>query len=205
MFNLRYAADYLKHRLKAKTRHGTHSPFVYRLVDKVIYDFHAKKVYDEVEEIVAALSVAERKLLTSPKISKLLYRLVADGQPGNIVELAASSAGNAIYLQKAAPSAMFYSVTDNRQLPGIINGLNQLDCVLIDAKQPVLDSFELCLPKVHDGTLLMVADIYRDTSTKAAWSKIKADQRVTITIDLFFIGLVYFRKGQVKEDFSIRF
>ena len=43
MLNLRFAKDYVLHRLKAKTRHGVHSPFVYRLIDKVIYDFNTKK------------------------------------------------------------------------------------------------------------------------------------------------------------------
>ena len=43
-------ADYIKHRLTAKSRHGTHSPFIYKLVDEVIYDFSAKKVYEDIEK-----------------------------------------------------------------------------------------------------------------------------------------------------------
>ena len=62
MFNLRFAKDYLLYRLKAKTRHGTHSPFVYRLVDKVIYDFSAKKVYPEVEKIREGLLTDDRMI-----------------------------------------------------------------------------------------------------------------------------------------------
>ena len=30
-------------------------------------------------------------------------------------------------------------------------------------------------------------------------------KEVTVSIDLFFIGLVFFRKEQVKENFIIRF
>ena len=40
---------------------------------------------------------------------------------------------------------------------------------------------------------------------KEAWQEIKAHPKVTVTIDLFWMGLVYFRKGQAKEDFLIRF
>jgi len=40
---------------------------------------------------------------------------------------------------------------------------------------------------------------------KEAWAQIKAHPQVTVTVDLFWIGLVFFRKGQEKEDFKIRF
>jgi hypothetical protein len=38
-----------------------------------------------------------------------------------------------------------------------------------------------------------------------AWEEIKSHPKVTVTIDLFFLGLVFFRKEQVKENFCLRF
>ncbi len=40
---------------------------------------------------------------------------------------------------------------------------------------------------------------------KDAWTQIKAHPEVSVTIDLFQIGLVFVRKAQAKEDFVIRF
>jgi hypothetical protein len=40
---------------------------------------------------------------------------------------------------------------------------------------------------------------------EVVWRKIITLKEVTISIDLFFIGLVFFRKEQVKENFIIRF
>jgi predicted O-methyltransferase YrrM len=204
MFDIRLAKDYLMYRLKAKTRHGLHSPFVYRLVDKVIYDFDAKKVYPEVEKNRKRLNAAERNAAISPKIAQLIYRLVADWHPGNIVEMGTGVDNTTIYLQKAAPYTKVYGVKNKSEFLSVAENLGQLDCVLIKGGQSILEYFELCIPKVHDGTLLIVDGIYRTQEMKETWTQIKAHPQVTITVDLFWIGLVYFRKGQVKEDFLIR-
>jgi predicted O-methyltransferase YrrM len=260
MFNIRFAADYLLYRLKAKTRHGLHSPFVYRLVDNVIYDNYAKKVYPEVENIREGLLNDDRMItvtdlgagshvnnnrqkrvgdiaknaLKPPKMAQLLYRLVADLQPTNIIELGTCLGTTSIYLQKAAPEAKVYTlegcpetakiakesfkkaalnnielITGNfdNTLPGVIDGLDKLDFVFVDGnhqKDATLKYFEWCLPKVQENTLLIFDDIYWSEGMKEAWAQIKAHPQVTVTIDLFWIGLVYFRKGQVKEDFLIK-
>ena len=261
MFNIRFGFDYLLYRLKAKTRHGLHSPFVYRLVDKVIYDFSAKKVYGEVEAIRKDLLADDRMItvtdlgagshvnnnrqkrvggiaknaLKPPPLAQLLYRLAADAQPDNIIELGTCLGTTSVYLQKAAPKAKVYTLegcpqtagvakdsfakakTDNIQLvvgnfddtlPDVIKGLDKLDFVFVDGnhrKNATLEYFEWCLPKVHEDTLLIFDDIYWSEGMKEAWAQIKAHPQVTVTVDLFWIGLVYFRKGQVKEDFVIRY
>ena len=186
MFNFRRIADYLLYRFKAKTRHGTHSPFVYRLVDKVIYDFSAKKVYNELK-----LSDSTR----SVKINQLIYRLAADWKPNTIIELGSPLGLTSQYLQKAAPDAKVYSALTDKP-----------DLIFINTNNPeeAINHFEQALSKVHTGTLLIIDGIYANESMKQAWVKIKADPQVTITIDLYRIGLIYFREGQVKEDFVIK-
>jgi len=260
MFNFRFAKDYLLHRLKAKTRHGTHSPFVYRLIDSVIYDFSNKKVYEKVEGLRRELLSDERVInvtdlgagshlnnnrekkvsdiaknaLKPRQLAQLLFRLVADLQPRNIIELGTCLGITSVYLKEAAPDAELYTlegcpqtanialevfrkagaygiheITGNfdNTLPDVIDGLDQLDFVFVDGnhtKEATLKYFEWCLPKVHDNTLLIFDDIYWSEGMKEAWAEIKAHPQVTVTIDLFWIGLVYFKKGQAKEDFLIK-
>jgi predicted O-methyltransferase YrrM len=261
MFNIRFGFDYLLYRLKAKTRHGLHSPFVYRLVDKVIYDYSEKKVYEEVEAIRKQLLADNRMIsvtdlgagsqlnnnrqkrvgdiaknaLKPPRLAQLLYRLAADAQPENIIELGTCLGTTSVYLQKAAPQAKVYTMEGCPQtagvakesfakanandiqlvvgnfddtLPDVIAGLDKLDFVFVDGnhrKDATLKYFEWCLPKVHDGTLLIFDDIYWSKGMKEAWAQLKTHPEVTVTVDLFWIGLVYFRKGQVREDFVIRY
>ncbi|SHN34712.1 O-methyltransferase [Mucilaginibacter sp. OK098] len=260
MFNLRFAKDYLLHRLKAKNRHGVHSPFVYRLIDNVIYDFDPKKVYTDVENIRETLfndtriititdlgagshvnnnrqkkiSDIAHNALKPPKLAQLLYRLVADLKPRNVIELGTCLGITTLYLQKASPTAKIYTMEGcpetakiaketfkkgeinivepvignfDDTFPGVINDIDQLDFVFVDGnhqKDATLKYFEWCLPKVHENTMLIFDDIYWSTGMKEAWEQIKAHPQVTVTIDLFWIGLVFFKPGQAKEDFLVK-
>ena len=47
--------------------------------------------------------------------------------------------------------------------------------------------------------------IYLSKATKEAWEEIKAHPSVTVTVDLFWIGMVFFKEDQAKEHFRIRF
>ncbi len=260
MLNLSVGKDYLLYWLKAKNRHGLHSPFVYKLVDEVIYDFSDKKVYDEIENIRKRL-ITDQRLITVTdlgagsqvnknlrksvgtiaknalkprKLAQLLHRLAAYFKPRNIVELGTCLGTTTLYLQSAAPKARIYTlegcpqtadvasevfekaganhielITGNFDdtLQGVIDRVDQLDFVFVDGnhqKQATLNYFEWCLPKVHEDTVLIFDDIYWSAGMKEAWAAIKAHPQVTITVDLFFIGLVFFKKGKVKEDFFIK-
>jgi len=204
MFNIRFGVAYLRHQLKAINRHGLHSPFVYRLVDKVIYDYSAKKVYQQIEAALKRLPNDSKPPLPA-KVLKLIYRIVADRQPKVIIQ-----AGNELslalkILQNVMPDAVFYTAGDDN---AVGDKLLKADVVYLSGpppKQTILNQFELCLPKVHDETLMIFENIHQNEAVEQAWAEIKADTRVSITVDLFWIGLVYFRKGKVKEDFFIKF
>ena len=68
-----------------------------------------------------------------------------------------------------------------------------------------INYFNQLLNYVHNDTVIVVDDIYWSEEMIDAWKIIKADPRVSITIDLYFIGLVFFKKGQAKENFTILF
>lgn len=261
MINLQLAVDYLSHRFKSRTRHGVHSPFAYKLVDETIYDFRAKTIYDQIEELRQQLLKDERwisitdlgagshvnnnkkkqvkslakNVLKPAKLAQLIYRLAAYANPRNIIELGTCLGITTAYLAKAAPQAKVISIEgcpetaaiarENLQkldvlntelvvgnfdelLPEIISGIPELDFIFIDGnhrKQATLNYFEWCLPHLGPNSMMIFDDIYWSRGMKEAWKQIKTHPDVTVTIDLFWIGLVFVRKGQAKEDFKIRF
>ena len=70
--------------------------------------------------------------------------------------------------------------------------------------EPTLHYFELCLAHRTDDSVFVFDDIHWSVEMERAWEVIKAHPDVTITVDLFYVGLVFFRKGQPKQHFWLR-
>jgi predicted O-methyltransferase YrrM len=94
-------------------------------------------------------------------------------------------------------------------LPETLKRMNKvLDFAYFDANhrfEPTVRYFEECLPYIQNDSVFIFDDIYWSEGMTQAWEQIKAHPRVTLTVDLFWIGLVFFRSEQVKEDFVLRF
>lgn len=71
-------------------------------------------------------------------------------------------------------------------------------------KQPTLDYFKECLNTIHNNSVFIFDDIHWSKEMTEAWEEIKKHPKVTVTIDTYFWGVVFFRKEQLKEHFTIR-
>lgn len=71
-------------------------------------------------------------------------------------------------------------------------------------KRATLDYFELLLPTISNESVWIFDDIHWSSEMEEAWEIIKKHPKVTVTIDTFQWGLVFFRKEQEKEHFVIR-
>jgi hypothetical protein len=59
---------------------------------------------------------------------------------------------------------------------------------------------------VEDHSILVFDDIHWSEEMEQAWNEISGHKAVTLSIDLFFIGIVFFRKEFAqKQQVSIRF
>ena len=72
-------------------------------------------------------------------------------------------------------------------------------------QEPTLNYFNQCLEYSKNDSVFIFDDIHWSDEMEEAWEEIKKNPKVTITIDLFFMGLVFFRKEQAKENFTVRF
>ncbi|MPR36886.1 O-methyltransferase [Salmonirosea aquatica] len=94
-------------------------------------------------------------------------------------------------------------------LPAWLNAQQKtIDLVFFDANhrlEPTLRYFEDVLPYTDDASVLIFDDIYWSKEMTMAWEKIKAHPQVQVAVDLFWVGLIFFRKEQAKEQFRLRF
>lgn len=86
-------------------------------------------------------------------------------------------------------------------------GPNQYDLIYVDGnhtKEATLRYFEMLHPKIHNDSVIIFDDIHWSKEMTEAWEIIKNHSSVSVSINTFFWGLVFFRKEQVKEHFTIR-
>jgi predicted O-methyltransferase YrrM len=72
------------------------------------------------------------------------------------------------------------------------------------SKKATLEYFELLLQTIANETVWIFDDIHWSKEMEEAWEIIKNHPKVTVTIDTFQWGIVFFRSEQVKENFIIR-
>ncbi|CCH00706.1 O-methyltransferase-like protein [Fibrella aestuarina BUZ 2] len=86
--------------------------------------------------------------------------------------------------------------------------LPSLDFVFFDANhryQPTIQYFTSCLEKAHNDSLFIFDDIHWSDEMEQAWATIKDHPSVQVTVDLFGVGLVFFRRQQPRQHFVLTF
>ncbi len=94
----------------------------------------------------------------------------------------------------------------NETLPIAVNN-SEFDLIYFDGnhqKEATLNYFNLCLKTIHNNSIFIFDDINLSPEMQQAWLTIKKHPKVTISIDTFFWGIIFFRKEQEKEHFTIR-
>lgn len=176
-----------------------------------------------------------RNSAKSIKYGQLLFRLVDYFQPNKMLELGTSLGISTLYQAMPKHSAKLITLEGCKEtasiaqenfnklkLPNIkillgdfahtlslaLQELGELDYAFFDGnhtKEATLQYFEECLPFIHNNTLFVFDDIHWSRGMEDAWKIIKDNSKVTVSVDLFFLGLIFFRKEQSKQDFTIRF
>ncbi|HUQ64996.1 MAG TPA: class I SAM-dependent methyltransferase [Flavitalea sp.] len=183
-----------------------------------------------------SVSQIARYASKSRKYGELLFRIARFYQPHYIVELGTSLGISSAYLAMADKSSVVLTgegnyavasiaknnltslglnnvkiVTGNfdNTLPEMVAAIPHIDLAFIDAnhrKKPTLAYFGELMKKTSGSSVVIFDDIHWSKGMEQAWNEIKEHTSVMLTIDLFFMGIIFIRpEFKVKQHFRIRF
>jgi len=183
-----------------------------------------------------AVKTIARHSLKPARFGKLLYRMARYYQPASIVELGTSLGITTCYLAMGAADRPVITLEGapavarvaqeqfekagltnislrpgnfDTSFPAVLQELPETAFVFVDGnhrKAPTLRYFEAALQKAGNDTMLIFDDIHWSREMEEAWAIIKSHPSVQCTIDLFFIGIVLFRREfHEPRHFTIRF
>ena len=167
------------------------------------------------------------------KSAKLLIKLMQYYKPTSVIEIETSLGLSTAALSISLPNSSITTIEECTETGNIAQNLfnkyqfknikliignfnetlakqlnkNTFDFVFFNGnhtKKATLDYFKLSLSYIHNNSFFLFNNIYRNFEMKQAWEEIKKNPSVTVTIDTYQWGLVFFRKEQQKEHFTIR-
>jgi len=167
----------------------------------------------------------------SNKRGELLMNLMKYFNPNNILEVGSSIGLSTAALSISAPNSkittletckdtgniameMFkkYNLKNIKLVIGEVESTlpkelkdNVFDFICFNGnKGTIIEYFESCLSCINNNSVLLFNNIHVNKKNEKAWGEIKNHPKVTVTIDTYLWGVVFFRKEQQKEHFTIR-
>lgn len=180
---------YISYRRKAKARHGVHSPFVYALSDYLLKsNVHTPLI----------LATSHHKKLVNKLISyfgcnNILWLTNKDGESETFLSIKREENGVQLRTER-------FNYDQYKEYPAP-------DLYLFDLRAP--GDWRLAWEKYKDklspNAILLIISIHHSQAHTEAWETISAATMVKMSIDLYRVGLLFFREEfKEKQHFVLR-
>lgn len=200
-----------------------------------ITDFGTGKNHKGFSFRFESVSAIARQTSINEKYGRTLFRLVEHFKPQTIIEFGTSLGISSLYLAMAQPDAQVFTIegctTKSEQaatnfnsmqvsnieqfigrfdivLPDVIKRAGRVDFAFIDGNhtyEATLSYFEALLQISNNDTVFVFDDIHWSAGMQKAWNEITEHEKVTTSIDLFRMGVVFLKKELSKQKFVIRY
>jgi len=170
-----------------------------------------------------------------PKYHRLLYRLARHYGPSVILETGTALGLGTLALALGNPAATVFTIEGapplaararnlfetqkqknitlleglfDERLPGVLSRDRPVDMAFLDGhhkEEATLRYFGMLLPRLHPQSIVLIDDIYWSKGMARAWKKIRRHEKVTLSIDIFRMGILFFDPELPSQTFTIRF
>ncbi len=171
-----------------------------------------------------------RTSAVDPETARRLFRIAHFHQPKTILELGTNLGMSALYLQAACKYDHFITIEGHPALanlakasferakkplpdlrigtfadllPKALNDLKQVDLAWIDGDhryEPTIRYFEQLLPYLTESSVVIIGDIHWSEEMSKAWKVLQNHKRVTLSVDLYHLGVLFFRPQQLQSE-----
>ena len=171
----------------------------------------------------------------TPKYGHLLFRLINNLKLRHILELGTGVGAGTLFFALPSKESLVWTIEGNAEksqvarrlfechqlgnintvqgrfsdvLPDVLSQMPSLDFVFFDGdhrREPTLAYFYRCVEKAHSDTLFVFDDIHWSRGMESAWNEIIKHPAVTVSVDLFRLGLVFFKKDCSKQHYVVLF
>jgi len=179
-----YYLSFIKHYLSATLIDVLHSPFVFSLYNQCI----KKKSLQQLPENITSSSLSYFK----KRADEVLLKYVLQYNPQKI------------YLSGHAIQGDFADALHDMGIPfEKTMPFHACDMIYFE-RVPDVAKIESCLSHLHNDSVIVIRNMYDSKKHTTTWNDIKAMPEITVTIDLFFAGMIFIRREQRKQDFKLR-
>lgn len=182
----------LKHAVKRMSIPHKYGKVLYRIIE-----YYSLK---DILEIGTGVGVSTLYLAKGSK-SKSVHTIEGDSQKANFAE--------ELFKTHNLENVQIWINHFDEVLSFVLNKMQHLpDFIFIDGnhqKSSTIQYFETILPFIHNDTVVVLDDIHWSKGMEEAWNEIRNYNQVTVTIDLFQIGIVFFKNELSRQNFIIRY
>lgn len=181
------------------------------------------------------LSNIAKRSSVHDRYGRILYNLASRYNGEKILELGTSVGISTIFISRGAPFSRIISIEGCPVLAGIAKenlseaGMGNVEIltghfdeqlslilkkdfrpsmVFVDGNhtgEAAIKYFRLFKKLLPPDSVIVFDDINYSSDMNKGWNEIKSDPQVSLSIDVFQMGMIFFKKGMAKQHYEIRY
>lgn len=175
---------WLRHYIISDTLHGTHSPFVYKFLETIIYN--TSQLYDERNSL--------DQLNKKHKYLKLIYRISKFYPHNKVLIINSDGAANSLFSEEKVIENDLSNTNEYFEIIYFGEALNEDELKFY---------YHQYKSNTNETSFFVFPSIRKNQKYFKTWKELCLDETNVISIDFFDLGLLFFNQKKPKEHFNI--